>query len=87
MTEEVEVVEVFINGTPEKGLNGFRVPVTYLLADGRTIDTAYTSRLKRNVLPGAADLDARAKKGGVAASFVDGKFIATVIHYRLGGAT
>lgn len=86
MSEEVRVVEVTVTGVPVKTIHGFAVAVTYLLEDGRTVDTVYGRRLKRDVLPGAAELDAYAKAGYVKADFYEGKFVCTVIEFRVGGA-
>lgn len=85
-TGEVLVVEVTVTGVPVKTIRGFAVPVTYRLADGRTVDTVYGARLKRDVLPGAAALDRQAQDGHVLADFWHGKFVGTVIKIRFGGA-
>lgn len=83
---DVAVVKVEpVSGVVTKRLNGsFGTDVRYTLDDGRTVDTAYTSTRKRDVLPGVADLNLRAEHGRVEACFDDdGTFICTGVRYGI----
>lgn len=87
MTERDErpIVKVEATGPVTKVGKEFRAPVLYTLDDGTTIETDYSTSLKRDVLPGIADMNQRASRGNVKAKFHDGQFWGTSTSYSLWG--
>lgn len=84
--DEVEIVLIEQIGSVEKDLQtkGFRLPIRYTMADGRTHDTQRQG-LKREMVAFAASLPAPPQHP-MSAYYYDGRFAGTVTRVRIGGA-